>query len=70
MMIGPAVLALYENKNENDLCYSHKNKILQYRWEIVRKRFLNERLWQAPTHGKCSHFIFHGMGSHFIFHAK
>lgn len=30
----------------------YRNKILQFKWEIFRKRFLSQRLWQATNDGK------------------
>lgn len=38
--------------DEDSLEMSYRNKILEYKWEIERKRYQKARLWAASNDGK------------------
>ena len=51
MIICPTNSSCSENMRNEITDKSNRNKILEYRWEILRKKFLTQRFWQASSSG-------------------
>ena len=51
MIICPTNSSYSENMRNEITDKSNRNKILEYRWEILRKKFLTQRFWQASSSG-------------------